>query len=368
MFHYIFIIRDRENRHRQAAMACLVTGVYELENDREHRGLQLLPSLVDTNTAKWWTHFRYELEEMLVDHSENGNPTIFGAVYHFHLHDAPTGAATIVIAFRGTMMRSTDWEANLMIYLGRLESHPQFTQGLNAVERAVEEVGWERVCVTGHSKGAAIGLLVGRAMAENGKLIKAHLFNPPNLTLRNGRLLGLVPAPGLLNWFAGTVEFLHELISKALSAITQDAEVVEEERQRFRSLSPWQPILYVHMRDPICSAYITYFEAARYVPTIFCKIMTMPHSIRQSVLSMVGVYSKPHHLIPCARLVIGKHSIKEAHNLRQWYDTHPSETEEVEGCRIHVDGDNALKPNFVATACNLIVFGSLLYLCYSVLS
>ena len=345
MFHYVVIIRDRENHYRRAAMACLVTGVYELENDREHRGRQLSRSEVDTNTAKWWTHFRYELEEMLVDDAENGNPTIFGAVYRFNLQDAPTGAATIVIAFRGTMKRKTDWKVNLMTYLGRLESHPRFMAGLNAVERAVEEVGWERVCVTGHSKGAAIGLLVGRAMAEKGKPIEAHLLNPPNLTLRNGRPLGLIPAPGLLNWFAGTVEFLHELISKALSAITQDAEVVEEERQRFRSLNLWEPILYVHAQDPIRSAYITYFEAARYVPPVFCKIMTMPHSIRQSVLSMAGVDSKMRHLIPCARLVISKRCIKEAHNLRQWYDTHPSHTEEFEAFRINVDGGNALKPN-----------------------
>ena len=362
MFHYNFIIREWENRHRQVAMACLVAGVYELENDRKHRGGQLLPSDVDTQTAMWWTHFGYELEEMLVDNSENGNPTIFGAVYSRKLRHAPTGTVAIVVAFRGTMMRTIDWAANLMTYLGILELHPRFREGLHVVERAVEEVGWERVCVTGHSKGAAIGLLVGRAMAENRKLIEAHLFNPPNLTLRNGRLLGWIPALGLPDWAAGTVELLHEIASRALTAITQKAEVVEEERRRFQLLSAWQPILYVHEQDPICSAYITYFDAAR-----LCRIMSIPHSIRQSILSMAGVDSKPHHLIPCAKLVIHKRGIKEARNLRQWYDIplmphnlrqwyaiHRSDTQKFDASRIHVDdGDNNAK---------LIVLGSLLFL------
>ena len=338
-------------------MACLVKAVYMLEEQNHGDGL-LLPSEVDTDTTTWWTRFNYKLDEMLFDISESGRRTIFGAVYRSSHGHAPTGPPNIVIAFRGTMMRRADWEANLMIYLGRLECNPGFTEGLNAVERAVEEVGWERVCVTGHSKGAAIGLLVGRAMAEKGKLVEAHLFNPPNLTLRNGRPFGWIPALGLPNWFAGTVEFLHELISRTLSSMTQDAEAVEEERQRFRSLRPWCPSLYIHTQDPICSAYISYFGAARNVSPPFRRIMTMPYSIRQSFLSTVGVDSKPHHLIPCAKLIINKKGIIEAHTLKQWYNIQPSDMEAVEACRIHVDGDNS-ELNSMPTDYMLIVFGCL---------
>ena len=146
-------------------MACLVAGVYGLEKDRKHRGGQLCQSEVDTDSAMWWSHFQYELVDMLLHQSKAGSPTIFGAVYRSKLCHAPTGPPTIVIAFRGTMMRRADWQANIMIYLGRLESNPRFTEGLKAVKRAVKEVGWERICVTGHSKGAAIALLVERVGA-----------------------------------------------------------------------------------------------------------------------------------------------------------------------------------------------------------
>ena len=338
-------------------MACLVEAVYMLEEQNHGDGL-LLASEVDTDTTTWWTRFNYKLDEMLFDISESGRRTIFGAVYRRSHGHAPTGPPNIVIAFRGTMMRWADWKANLMIYLGRLESHQRFTAGLKAVERAVEEVGWGRVCVTGHSKGAAIGLLVGRAMAEKGKLIEAHLFNPPHPTVRNGRPFGWVPVLGLPNWFAGTVEFLHEVISRTLSSMTQDAEAVEEERQRFRSLRPWCPSLYIHTQDPISSTYISYFGAARNVSPPFRRIMTMPYSIRQSFLSTVGVDSKPHHLIPCAKLIINKKGIIEAHTLKQWYNIQPSDMEAVEACRIHVDGNNS-ELNSMPTDYMLIVFGCL---------
>ena len=344
MFHSVFIIRDKKNPHRHAAMACLVTGVYRLEEDRKHRGRLLFPSKVHADTAIWWTHFQYDLVEILDHQSKTGSLTIFGAVYRSKLGQAPTGPATIVIAFRGTMMRKADWEANLMIYLGRLESDPRFMKGLNAVKRAVKEVGWERVCVTGHSKGAAIGLLVGRAMAEKGKLIEAHLFNPPHPTLRNERPLGSISTLKPPTWVVGTVEFLHELAARTLSSMTQEAEVVEEERKRFESLSPWRPSLYVNTHDPICSAYITFFRAAQYVPPQLRRLHSMPYSIRQSLLSILGVDSRPHHLIPRAKLVIRRHhhecsysssqqELREPHRLLQWCNIQPSNVEEVEAHR-----------------------------------
>ena len=326
-------------------MACLVEGVYKLEEDRKHRGGQLVPSEVDTDTAIWWTHFHYELEEMLLHQSKTGSPTIFGAVYRSKLGHAPTGPATIVIVFRGTMMRKADLQADLMIFLGRLERNPRFVEGLNAVKRAVEEVGWERVCVTGHSKGAAIGLLVGRAMAEKGKLIEAHLFNPPHPTLRNERPLGSISSKlKPPRWLLSTVGVVHEVTSRALSSMTQEAEVVEEERKRFESLSPWRPSLYVNTHDPICSAYITFFRAAQYVPPQLRRLHSMPYSIRQSLLSILGVDSRPHHLIPRAKLVIRRHhhecsssssqqELREPHRLLQWCNIQPSNVEEVEAHR-----------------------------------
>ena len=302
-----------------------------LEEQNHGDGL-LLASEVDTDTTTWWTRFNYKLDEMLFDISKSGSPTIFGAVYRSKLCHAPTGPPNIVIAFRGTMMRRADWQANIMIYLGRLESNPRFTEGLKAVERAVEEVGWERVCVTGHSKGAAIGLLVGRAMAEKGKLIEAHLFNPPHPTPLNGMAFGWIPVLLLPRFCIGTVEVIHEVTSRTWTSITQTEEVVEEERTRFESLRSWRPNLYVHKYDPICAAYITFFEARQNVLPRLRWLMSTPHSIRQSILSILGVYSRPHHLIPHANLVvIRRHNdfssylnLREPHRLGQWCHIHLS--------------------------------------------
>ena len=357
MFQSVVIIRDRKSPHRYAAMACLVTGVYRLEKDRKHRGGLLFPSEVDTGTAIWWKHFKYELVEMLIHHSKTGSPTIFGAVYRSSHGHAPTGPPNIVIAFRGTMMRRADWEANLMIYLGRLECNPRFTEGLNAVKRAVKEVGWESVCVTGHSKGAAIGLLVGRAMAEKGKLIEAHLFNPPHPTVRTERPLGSISALRPSRWLVGSVELIHEVSSRALSALTQETEVVEEERKRFESLSQWRPSLYVNTHDPICSAYITFFRAAQYLPPHLRRLAGTPYSIRQSILSIVGVDSRPHHLIPRAMLFIrthhnysSHHDLTKPHKLMQWVDVQPSNVQALDARRDSMNDDDAAAAAAAAAA------------------
>ena len=266
--------------HRRVAMACLVKAVYNLEKDPEHRERWSKESEVDRATATWWTHFGYELEEMLTDRN-----TVFGAVYRSQTrpnHGGPSAPPSLVVSFRGTMLRTGDCEANALICFGKLELHRRYEIALAAVERAVEEVGWERVCVTGHSMGAAIALLAGRAMAKKGKLLEAHLFNPPHLTAR------------------GSCERLPGMAEKEESS----AEV----EMRMSWLRRWQPHLYIHTHDPICSRFIDFFCRTSY-----------SSSCQRSLPS--------DRLIPCARLFIRNpyHSsssssqhILEPHKLLQW--------------------------------------------------
>ena len=79
--------RDPERPHRRAAMACLVTGVYRLEKDRKHGIRKLFRSHADTaGTSIWWTHFRYELVQVLTDPPETrGSNAVFGAVFRSQL-------------------------------------------------------------------------------------------------------------------------------------------------------------------------------------------------------------------------------------------------------------------------------------------
>ena len=182
-------------------------------------------------------------------------------------------------------------------------------------------------------------------MAEKGKLVEARLFNPPHPTVRNGRPFGSISVLKPPRWLVSTVGVLHEVTLRALSAMTQEAEVVKEERKRFESLKSWRPSLYVNTHDPICSAYITFFRAAQYLPPQLRGLAGTPHSIRQSILWVVGVESRPHHLIPRAKLVIHTHhkealNLLKPHTLLQWCDVQPSNVVALDARRDSMDDDN----------------------------
>ena len=181
-------------------------------------------------------------------------------------------------------------------------------------------------------------------MAEKGKLVEARLFNPPHPTVRNGRPFGSISVLKPPRWLVSTVGVLHEVTLRALSAMTQEAEVVKEERKRFESLKSWRPSLYVNTHDPICSAYITFFRAAQYLPPQLRGLAGTPHSIRQSILWVVGVESRPHHLIPRAKLVIRRQeqdrSLLKSHKLLQWCDVQPSNVEAPDARGDSMDDDN----------------------------
>ena len=115
-------------------------------------------------------------------------------------------------------------------------------------------------------------------------------------------------------------------LQEPLSAMTEEAEVVEGERKRFESLRPWRPDLYLNTHD-----YITFFEATQNVLPQLRRLMNTPHCIRHNILCRVGVELRPDHLIPCAKLVICRQQdMREPHRLLQWCDVQLSSVEEVE--------------------------------------
>ena len=308
--------RDPERPHRRAAMACLVTGVYRLEKDRKHGIRKLFRSHADTaGTSIWWTHFRYELVQVLTDPPETrGSNAVFGAVFRSQLAgycgngEGAAPAPAMVIAFRGTMMRKADLKAELRMYVGRLESDPWLPVALKAVESAVEEVGWERVCVAGHSKGAALAALVGRAMADKGKLIEAHLFNPPHPTA--------------------------EAASMAMAEMEMEMES-ESESEKLEQ-QEWRPRVYVNTQDPVSSAYIGFYEADNSMPARLREAVAAPPSIGKCIQRKLGIDPRPHRLfIPRAQLFIHKPqaALLKPHKLLQWCDLHLQDLRTVDARR-----------------------------------
>lgn len=156
-------------------------GVYILERDRQDRRFGH-----DALAKKWWSFFNFKLLHPLVDLTEGG--CVFGAVYKWSKKAAgfqfrPPGAPKIVVAFRGTITKpgsfAGDLRLDLQILRNRLHTTARFRTAFDAVKKYVCDRGRENVWIAGHSLGAAMAMLAGRRMAEEGHFLEAHLFNPP---------------------------------------------------------------------------------------------------------------------------------------------------------------------------------------------
>lgn len=137
----------------------------------------------------WWESFGFSLLETLTNRDDG---SIYGAVYEFnryqktpHLGKPPR----YVIAFRGTMLCSetmkSDMKQNLRCLLNTLNQGRRFDNAIKAIKNVLgyHNVETESVWLAGHSLGAGIALLAGKAMARSGYLLQTYAFNPPNLGL-----------------------------------------------------------------------------------------------------------------------------------------------------------------------------------------
>uniref|UniRef100_A0A0E0ECB8 Uncharacterized protein n=1 Tax=Oryza meridionalis TaxID=40149 RepID=A0A0E0ECB8_9ORYZ len=79
------IVIDWDNEeHRQCVAACLVNGVYTMENDSNRRR-------VHTNALApaWWENFGFRLLRVIKDDSDNNDQFIIGVVYEHVLPASP---------------------------------------------------------------------------------------------------------------------------------------------------------------------------------------------------------------------------------------------------------------------------------------
>lgn len=305
--------------HRRCVAASLVQGVYILERDRQDRRLGQ-----DALADKWWSFLNFKLLHPLVDEAEGGS--VFGAVYKWSKKAAgvpfrPPGAPKIVVAFRGTITKPGslvgDLKLDLQILRNGLHTTARFRTAFDAVKKYVCDRGRENVWIAGHSLGAAMAMLAGRRMGEEGQFLVAHLFNPPFLSAPVDRIKDKKVKRGL--HIAGTV------VAAGLALALKDKRSLTESHNAFFALRPWVPWLYVNPADDVCSGYVGYFsnhQAMQQIGAGSIASIAARHSISDSVMSAFGVESKALHLIPSAMLAVSlvpAPDLKRAHGIHQWW-------------------------------------------------
>lgn len=232
-------------------MACFIQAVYLLELDsQENRSKE------NALAPKWWTPFKYKLVEALIDERDG---SIFGAILEWDrasgLQDLvlikPSGAPRGVLALRGTLLKTPtmrrDIEDDLRFLAWEsLKGSVRFTTGLKALRSISGKHGSSNVCIAGHSLGAGFALQLGKALAEEGVCVEAHLFNPPSVSLASSlRSVGER---------AGAV---WRMVRSKLPLKGENAD--GSERSRSGSIGSatkqWIPHLYVNNSDYICCYY-----------------------------------------------------------------------------------------------------------------
>lgn len=309
--------------HRRCIVASLVQGVYVLERDRQElrRGLNALAD-------KWWTFFNFQLLE-----KANDGKSIFAAVYVWNGEASTPYAPKIVVAFRGTIGYNcdsflTDMNSTLQIPRNGLHETTRFRKALDLVHKYVSEHSAKNVWIAGHSLGAAIAMLVGRHMAEDGYLLQAHLFNPPFIS----------PLVDRMSFHWGLYA-ARDLVTLVLAMAVTDKRSRIESHQAFLSLRSWVPHLYVNTMDDICSAYVPYFAHQKMMQRIGASriaSVAAKYTISNVVQSAVGIESKAFYRIPAAWVAVNDlvpspdfgrsdrarewwADLRTAHSIRQWW-------------------------------------------------
>lgn len=298
-------------------IACFIQGVYLLELDRQENK--------SGNTAlapKWWMPFKYRLSQTLIDERDG---SIFGAILEWDRTAAvsdlifmrPSGAPRAVLALRGTLLKSLtirrDIQDDLRFFTWEsLKGSVRFSLALEALRDVAKQYGSSNVCVAGHSLGAGFALQVGKALAKEGILVEAHLFNPPSvsiaMSLKNiGEKAGFV-------W-----KRFKSMLPSSSSSQVGDNEVEANKlpvpgfRNWVPSLYPgkasnlgstkWVPHLYVNNSDYICC---NYNDPAKVEEKNDEKENVSP-AIEQVPAKLFLMMSK------------GKQKFSEAHGLEQWW-------------------------------------------------
>ncbi|XP_051138090.1 GDSL esterase/lipase At4g10955-like [Andrographis paniculata] len=316
---HLTVVDWSNSNHRRSVAACLVQGVYVLENDRRHRRQGPGAAMA----TPWWEAFNFQLTQIIVDDDQS----YFGAVYTFTPpypppHHGGSGGHPPhhVVAFRGSAGKSggrtEDFKTNIQCMLSNLHQSRRFQIALEHVSGVASMSA--AVWLTGHSLGSSLALLIGRnfAVAPAPVHLESYLFNPPfaSLPIKNEKLkTGLRFANSVLT--AGL----------AIAAKSGAAAAGNKDSDTFAALSTWIPYLFVNQSDTVSSEYIGYFEHREKMESIGAgKIgrLATKHSVGSIISAVRGKDSEPVRLIPSGYLTVHcsrSENFREAHGIHQWW-------------------------------------------------
>ncbi|BBN02840.1 hypothetical protein MPTK1_2g18580 [Marchantia polymorpha subsp. ruderalis] len=290
---------------------------------------------------EWWTKVHYHLvplesvlttDELNLYKTElkNERENKYFGVFRRNEGSPSAEAPDWVVAIRGTHIKAlADLLNDYKIVVEKLHSSNMIPLLQAVVCRLGAQHGYCNVNVTGHSLGAAAGLLVCRRLALQGCLVEGHFFNPPFATLESMARTCSHVVKHAIEAFPGKGEkLLHagkRLGKKFLHHVVTDAAVdIERRRQalaEFKTLAEanWSPYLYVNKYDFICSKFLSHFRKAIHG--------SVDENQKKWYSSVRRGETESFHLFPCAHLVsIEIYQIRpiSAHKLWNWMDPHVS--------------------------------------------
>ncbi|PTQ31795.1 hypothetical protein MARPO_0106s0001 [Marchantia polymorpha] len=282
---------------------------------------------------EWWTKVHYQLLPLeailtpderhhyapeLKDESKNKYFGVFLRNEDSPLAEAPEW----VVAIRGTKFSGTkralvDIENNVKIVLEKLNSSTLIRLLKHVVWRLGEENRYCNVDVTGHSLGAAAGLLVCRRLALDGCVVEGHFFNPPLITLDS---LARTFAP----W---EVYDAGRRIGKKVLPAEDRTERRKTAKEEFYRLENWSPYLYVNKYDLLGCKFVSNLkkpihETVDGDQSWYKRLYPYSNEFTQMLVGKTESY----HLFPSAHLVTIKAYSRlrpySAHRLSNWI--HPN--------------------------------------------
>ena len=249
-------------------------------------------------------------------------------------HSNPN-APGLAIVLRGTIpTKSLDLLADLRIGLERLKQSNRVLRTVRLIVQVVEEFRsenpHERICMAGHSLGAAICLIVGDCLiATHNIYIDTHLFNPPLLTLVDvirGRALPRPTAPANFDGDDHVPELEVDFVQlkEVFHRVCGNEAAMNAEWAQFHNLRHWTPHLYLNPGDPFCHQYINFYRARRGQPVGTPGEVMSTQGLLSSLFNRNPTYFKS--VVPSADLHIStweRGHRRLAHSLRQWHKYKP---------------------------------------------
>ncbi|CAM6107803.1 unnamed protein product [Calypogeia fissa] len=249
-----------------------------------------------------------------------------------------------VVAIRGTIASKTvDIWDDFMIGIEWVYKQPRIYEPVMNLLMEIHRKapGPDGVWVTGHSLGAAVGLVATLRLAEEeGIVLPSHLFNCPYISpavvarkvlkgTANGIAAGAKRVPfigkllgGLLRATGSAMNVLERIAEMAGEAMAPCTYAKATKRQEKLRLVGYCPHLYVNPKDPVCNEYIRYFQRDCSPVSVTVPFVQYFRSIASLVLPIDPECTCDScHLIPRAFLHTNHWATGPyySHNLEQWY-------------------------------------------------